>query len=202
MSPEHQAAMLVLILVSARIMTFFYSMLITPGTIMIYVVNFVFRDSILGDDGTTIIQSRTPKRSQMNALATAILVCACVATVAVEPYDTVRRKSELANAMSLNINITRNAENLHPAAPLSDWVGLSKAFTLIFVGECGDKTFFVAMILSMKYGKFPVYLGSMAALTAMTILAVAVGWILIGVVGAPCSPVTRASSRLLLMHTA
>ncbi len=152
---------------------------------MVNTLNFVFQDSISGDDeANAIIQSRKPKRSFMNSLASAILVCACIVTVTVSPHDTVRRKSEL----SLNMhNYTQNAQSSHPAAPLSDWVGLSKAFALIFIGECGDKTFFVAMILSMKYGKLPVYLGSMAALTLMTILAVAVGWILLGVVSAPSS---------------
>jgi hypothetical protein len=187
MTPDHvqQATILVLILLSARILTFFYSLLVIPGTIMVNTLNFVFQDSISGDDeANAIIQSRKPKRSFMNSLASAILVCACIVTVTVSPHDTVRRKSEL----SLNMhNYTQNAQSSHPAAPLSDWVGLSKAFALIFIGECGDKTFFVAMILSMKYGKLPVYLGSMAALTLMTILAVAVGWILLGVVSAPSS---------------
>jgi hypothetical protein len=189
MAPEHVqlAAILAIIVLFARILTFFFSFLVTPGTIVSNAMNFFFRDSILDDGDGAIIQSRKLKRSQTNAWASTVLVCACIVAVTVDPHDHVRKKSELASALSLHINITRHAQSLHPAAPFSDWVGLSKAFTLIFIGECGDKTFFVAMILSMKYGKLPVYLGSMAALTFMTILAVAVGWILIGVVRAPSS---------------
>ncbi|ERN15728.1 hypothetical protein AMTR_s00039p00041910 [Amborella trichopoda] len=53
--------------------------------------------------------------------------------------------------------------------------GVPAAFSLIFVSEIGDKTFFIAALLAMQYGKGPVLLGSMGALSLMTILSVVIG---------------------------
>ncbi|KYC36325.1 hypothetical protein WA1_42140 [Scytonema hofmannii PCC 7110] len=46
---------------------------------------------------------------------------------------------------------------------------------LITVSELGDKTFFIAAIMSMKHSRRLVFAGAIAALAAMTILSVAVG---------------------------
>lgn len=46
---------------------------------------------------------------------------------------------------------------------------------LITVSELGDKTFFIAVILSMKHSRRLVFTGVIAALAAMTILSVVVG---------------------------
>ncbi|KAM7253027.1 hypothetical protein ACFE04_008812 [Oxalis oulophora] len=53
--------------------------------------------------------------------------------------------------------------------------GFTAAFTLIFVSEIGDKTFFIAALLAMQYDKLLVLLGSMGALSLMTILSVVIG---------------------------
>ncbi|CAA7390618.1 unnamed protein product [Spirodela intermedia] len=53
--------------------------------------------------------------------------------------------------------------------------GFTAAFTLIFVSEIGDKTFFIAALLAMQYEKALVLLGSMGALGLMTILSVIIG---------------------------
>ncbi|PLZ75864.1 hypothetical protein CBP16_23715, partial [Fischerella thermalis WC217] len=46
---------------------------------------------------------------------------------------------------------------------------------LITVSELGDKTFFIAVILSMQHSRRLVFAGVVAALAAMTILSVGVG---------------------------
>ncbi len=46
---------------------------------------------------------------------------------------------------------------------------------LITVSELGDKTFFIAAILSMRYSKRLVFIGAVAALAIMTMLSVLVG---------------------------
>ncbi|KAL6650280.1 hypothetical protein ACP70R_009205 [Stipagrostis hirtigluma subsp. patula] len=53
--------------------------------------------------------------------------------------------------------------------------GFTAAFTLIFVSEIGDKTFFIAALLAMKYQRGLVLLGSVAALSLMTIISVIIG---------------------------
>ncbi|KAH9650302.1 protein PAM71-like [Citrus sinensis] len=53
--------------------------------------------------------------------------------------------------------------------------GFTAAFSLIFVSEIGDKTFFIAALLAMQYEKVLVLLGSMAALALMTVLSVVIG---------------------------
>lgn len=53
--------------------------------------------------------------------------------------------------------------------------GFTAAFSLIFVSEIGDKTFFIAALLAMQYKKLLVLLGSMGALSLMTVLSVVIG---------------------------
>lgn len=53
--------------------------------------------------------------------------------------------------------------------------GFYQAFSLVFLSEIGDKTFFIAGLLAMKTSKFISYLGSMGALAAMTFLSVLIG---------------------------
>jgi len=53
--------------------------------------------------------------------------------------------------------------------------GFTAAFTLIFVSEIGDKTFFIAALLAMQYNRALVMLGSTTALALMTILSVIIG---------------------------
>lgn len=53
--------------------------------------------------------------------------------------------------------------------------GFLAAFSLIFLSEIGDKTFFIAALLAMKVGKWMSYFGSVAALVVMTIISVGIG---------------------------
>ncbi|KAL5781517.1 hypothetical protein ACOSP7_006546 [Xanthoceras sorbifolium] len=64
-----------------------------------------------------------------------------------------------------------------PTAPLAAIAksGFTAAFSLIFVSEIGDKTFFIAALLAMQYEKGLVLLGSMGALALMTVLSVVIG---------------------------
>lgn len=51
------------------------------------------------------------------------------------------------------------------------------ALLLITISELGDKTFFIAVILSSKYNRKVVFAGVVAALATMTVISVAVGQI-------------------------
>ncbi|KAL4433738.1 hypothetical protein ABPG75_000179 [Micractinium tetrahymenae] len=54
--------------------------------------------------------------------------------------------------------------------------GFFAAFSLIFMSELGDKTFFIAALLAMRCGKRVSFIGSTAALAAMTIISVGIGY--------------------------
>ncbi|XP_011073163.1 protein PAM71-homolog, chloroplastic [Sesamum indicum] len=74
----------------------------------------------------------------------------------------------------LLVVFTKGPSSLLPALAKS---GFTAAFSLIFVSEIGDKTFFIAALLAMQYEKVLVLLGSMGALSLMTILSVVIGLI-------------------------
>lgn len=53
--------------------------------------------------------------------------------------------------------------------------GFYQAFSLVFVSEIGDKTFFIAGLLAMKTSRLISFIGSIGALAAMTIVSVIIG---------------------------
>jgi hypothetical protein len=55
--------------------------------------------------------------------------------------------------------------------------GFYQAFSLVFVSEIGDKTFFIAGLLAMKVGRVVSLVGSIGALAVMTIISVCIGQI-------------------------
>jgi putative Ca2+/H+ antiporter (TMEM165/GDT1 family) len=59
-------------------------------------------------------------------------------------------------------------------ASLSE-TGFYQAFSLVFVSEIGDKTFFIAGLLAMKTSRLISFAGSMGALFVMTLISVLIG---------------------------
>jgi putative Ca2+/H+ antiporter (TMEM165/GDT1 family) len=59
-------------------------------------------------------------------------------------------------------------------AKLAD-TGFYQAFSLVFVSEIGDKTFFMAGLLAMKTSRLISFIGSMGALFVMTLISVIIG---------------------------
>ena len=53
--------------------------------------------------------------------------------------------------------------------------GFYQAFSLVFLSEIGDKTFFIAGLLAMKTNRLVSFLGSISALIIMTLLSVLIG---------------------------
>mmetsp|Transcript_42489 Transcript_42489/g.92724 ORF Transcript_42489/g.92724 Transcript_42489/m.92724 type:complete len:281 (+) Transcript_42489:42-884(+) len=58
------------------------------------------------------------------------------------------------------------------------WHGAVTSFGLILACEIGDKTFFIAAILSMKHAALVVFAGAIAALAVMTVLSAGLGLLL------------------------
>lgn len=53
--------------------------------------------------------------------------------------------------------------------------GFLESFSLIFMVELGDKTFFIAALLAMRFGKLLSFAGSVLSLGFMTVVSVAIG---------------------------
>ena len=53
--------------------------------------------------------------------------------------------------------------------------GFYQAFSLVFLSEIGDKTFFIAGLLAMKTSRFLSFVGSVGALAVMTVISVVIG---------------------------
>lgn len=66
---------------------------------------------------------------------------------------------------------------LHGGEATSFAAGLTAAFVLVLASEIGDKTFFISALLSMKYSRVLVLIGTMLALGAMTVISVMIGQI-------------------------
>ena len=58
------------------------------------------------------------------------------------------------------------------------WKAFTSSVAMILATEVGDKTFFIAAVLSMKHDRLSVFTGAMAALMLMTVLSTAMGLVL------------------------
>lgn len=58
------------------------------------------------------------------------------------------------------------------------WKAFTSSLCMILATEIGDKTFFIAAVLSMKHDRMSVFAGAIAALILMTILSTALGLVL------------------------
>lgn len=78
---------------------------------------------------------------------------------------------QMASAMELS---AASATNLFSSVSQT---GFYQAFSLVFLSEIGDKTFFIAGLLAMKTSRLVSFIGSIAALAAMTVISVLIGQI-------------------------
>lgn len=53
--------------------------------------------------------------------------------------------------------------------------GFLSSWTMILVSEIGDKTFFIACLMAMRYPRLVVFVGAIGALAAMTVLSALMG---------------------------
>lgn len=63
-----------------------------------------------------------------------------------------------------------------PAGAFGFYHGFIASFAMIVVSEIGDKTFFIAAIMSMKHSRLLVFGGAMSALALMTVISVVFGY--------------------------
>jgi len=70
--------------------------------------------------------------------------------------------------------VTRDLQSLGDRLASS---GFFQTFSLVFISEIGDKTFFIAGLLAAKTSRFISFVGSIGALAVMSILSVVIGQI-------------------------
>lgn len=76
----------------------------------------------------------------------------------------------------LRQRVTNNIPKITFAADF--WNGFSTSTMMIIATEIGDKTFFIAAVLSMRNSRVSVFLGALLALVCMTVLSTMMGLIL------------------------
>lgn len=74
--------------------------------------------------------------------------------------------------------------------------GFLASWSMILASEIGDKTFFIACLMAMRYPKFTVFAGAIGALAAMTVLSALMGVIVPNVLSVRF---TQAASALLFL---
>lgn len=73
-----------------------------------------------------------------------------------------------SNAMSISMGYSTWFASLTDS-------GFYQAFSLVFLSEIGDKTFFVAALLAAKLSRVISFVGSLGALAVMTVISVIIG---------------------------
>ena len=72
-------------------------------------------------------------------------------------------------------DLNRFAEEAAAKSGGSPVTGFTTSFLAILVSEIGDKTFFLAMIMAMRYSQSVVFIGAYGALAVMTVLSAVFG---------------------------
>ena len=99
---------------------------------------------------------------------------AAMVTAAAIAMPTIGQAVDIASVSGGASSLASNTNSF--LASISE-TGFYQAFSLVFVSEIGDKTFFMAGLLAMQTSRFISFLGSIAALTVMTIISVVIGQI-------------------------
>jgi len=94
-------------------------------------------------------------------------------------HDSSLSLSEFTSKFSVLDKATKSS-NKNAANKSKDgfWKGFSSSTMMIIATEIGDKTFFIAAVLSMRNSRFVVFAGAISALICMTILSTMMGLVL------------------------
>lgn len=82
----------------------------------------------------------------------------------------------------------------HPSGTFAE--GFLSSWSMVLASEIGDKTFFIACLMAMRYPKLIVFSGAMSALAAMTVLSALMGVVVPNVLSVRF---TQAASAILFL---
>ena len=83
----------------------------------------------------------------------------------------------MVHAPAAHAAAVSSLETAHSWASGLAETGFYQAFSLVFLSEIGDKTFFIAGLLAAQTSRLISFVGSMGALAVMTIISVLIGQI-------------------------
>jgi hypothetical protein len=182
--------LLVFVAIASSVITHCLGFILNPNTpLLASAWNKILGDSVVRkplDD--SMIRLRKSQRYNLNIYLSTLLVCTALAATVMnihgphQQLSTVRTLNLEDAVAQPNSNATGSNTGSHAKWGTESLIGMGKALLLIFFAEIGDKTFFVALILAMKYDRTAVFVGSMAALGFMSLASAGIGWLLIGLV--------------------
>lgn len=104
--------------------------------------------------------------------AATMVATTAVAMAALSAYPGVSNALDLASLSGGAGAVASSTNNLLKSIGET---GFYQAFTLVFLSEIGDKTFFIAGLLAMKTSRLISFIGSVSALAVMTVISVVIG---------------------------
>jgi putative Ca2+/H+ antiporter (TMEM165/GDT1 family) len=121
------------------------------------------------DETAVVVDS--PQRNKLAIGTTAAIAVAAAAAVLFPDA------SQAIDLASVSVGASALATSTNSFFASVGETGFYQAFSLVFVSEIGDKTFFIAGLLAAKFSKLISFVGSMGALAVMTIISVLIGQI-------------------------
>lgn len=112
------------------------------------------------------------RSSTKNTATTAVLASTALALVGFATFPGVSHALDLASLSGGAAAVATSTNELFAGFAET---GFYQAFSLVFLSEIGDKTFFIAGLLAMKTSRLISFIGSMGALAVMTVISVVIG---------------------------
>lgn len=122
------------------------------------------------EDEKIPLNTSSKQKILRNTIATSSLVAATAAFA----YPAVSNALDLASISGGTAGLATSTNSFFSG--LSE-TGFYQSFSLVFLSEIGDKTFFIAGLLAMKTSRLISFIGSMSALAIMTVISVLIGQI-------------------------
>jgi hypothetical protein len=127
------------------------------------------RTTFLGNDLNSSPNNIAPRRNKFGLIRSSALLMAIAALLYPMSSNAITTLADISSISGGAISST--------AAWLDSFSdsGFYQAFSLVFLSEIGDKTFFVAALLAAKLSRFISFVGSLGALAVMSVISVVIG---------------------------
>jgi hypothetical protein len=132
---------------------------------------------------TTMVRRRSSSSKTLGIITPTFATAVATLTAAIAILFTLPTVSNAIISIPTIAAVTSTTTTAATTASVSysTWVtsltdsGFYQAFSLVFLSEIGDKTFFVAALLAAKLSRLISFVGSLGALAVMTVISVIIG---------------------------